>query len=137
MDLDAELLEFDMIKTGHWQAHDSWMVDAINAAGNKIDVKFIRKYWNVSQEKRPSTSSSKETSSTDTRSLNGWKDLHDHFELGMKSPSDELVISATPKSQTILEKASKNQTGSMLRSIRSFDADERQASIERGKKNAS
>ena len=51
MDLDAELLEFDMIKTGHWQAHDSWMVDAINAAGNKIDVKFIRKYWNVSREK--------------------------------------------------------------------------------------
>ena len=51
MDLDAELLEFCMIRDGFWKEHNSWMVDAITPSGKTIDVKFIRKFWNVSREK--------------------------------------------------------------------------------------
>ena len=51
MDLDAELLEWFNIKKGIWKAHESWMVDGIDEDGYNLDVKFIRKYWNVSREK--------------------------------------------------------------------------------------
>ena len=51
MDLDAELYEWDKLNYDEWQAHPSWMVDAIDEWGRNIDVKFIRKYWNVSREK--------------------------------------------------------------------------------------
>ena len=51
MDLDAELYEWDKLSYGEWQAHPSWMVDAIDEWGRNVDVKFIRKYWNVSREK--------------------------------------------------------------------------------------
>ena len=51
MDLDAELLEYHKLVCGEWRAHNSWMVDAIDERGRKIDVKFIRKFWNVSREK--------------------------------------------------------------------------------------
>lgn len=51
MDLDAELLEHTMIEKGKWFAHPSWMVDFMDVTGTTYDVKFIRKFWNVSREK--------------------------------------------------------------------------------------
>ena len=51
MDLDAEIYEHHMLSTYRWLPHPSWMVDAINERGQRIDVKFIRRYWNVSREK--------------------------------------------------------------------------------------
>ena len=51
MDLDAELYEWDKLNYDEWRAHPSWMVDAIDEWERCIDVKFIRKYWNVSREK--------------------------------------------------------------------------------------
>ena len=51
MNIDAEILEFWMIVMGHWYKHPSWQVDAITENGSLIDVKMIRKYWNVSREK--------------------------------------------------------------------------------------
>ena len=51
MNLDAELYEYDKIRFDEWREHDSWMVDAYDEWDLKIDVKFIRKYWNVSREK--------------------------------------------------------------------------------------
>ena len=51
MDLDAELLEFHKISTGQWFYHPDWRIDAITEEGNSVDVKFIRKYGNVSREK--------------------------------------------------------------------------------------
>ena len=51
MDLDAEVLEYYMIKMNVWKPHESWMVDAVDSKGRNLDVKFIRKYWNVSREK--------------------------------------------------------------------------------------
>lgn len=51
MNLDAELYEWDKLNYDEWRSHDSWMVDAIDEWDQKIDVKFIRKYWNVSREK--------------------------------------------------------------------------------------
>lgn len=51
MDLDAEIYEWDLLRTYEWVSHPSWMVDGIDKRGRKIDVKFIRKYWNVSREK--------------------------------------------------------------------------------------
>ena len=51
MDLDAELYEWDKLNYDEWRAHDSWMVDAYDEWDRKIDVKFIRGFWNVSREK--------------------------------------------------------------------------------------
>lgn len=51
MDLDAELYEWEMLRTYEWVSHPSWMVDGIDKQGIRLDVKFIRKYWNVSREK--------------------------------------------------------------------------------------
>ena len=51
MDLDAELYEHHQLSTYEWVSHPSWMVDGIDKRGRKLDVKFIRKYWNVSREK--------------------------------------------------------------------------------------
>lgn len=51
MDLDAEIYEWDKLHYNEWQPHDSWMVDGYDEWERKTDVKFIRKYWNVSREK--------------------------------------------------------------------------------------
>ena len=51
MDLDAELLEYHMIHNGYWEEHESWMVDAIDDHGQTIDVKFIDKWYNISNQK--------------------------------------------------------------------------------------
>ena len=51
MDLDAELFEYSQIKKGLYDPHASWMVDFSTRNGMNVDVKFIRKYWNVSREK--------------------------------------------------------------------------------------
>ena len=51
MDLDAEILEWHLLSTGQVSSHPSWMVDYISPKGYHVDVKFIRKYWNVSREK--------------------------------------------------------------------------------------
>ena len=51
MDIDAELYEFEMISSGVWQPHESWMVDGIDLQGRNVDVKFVQKYWNLSGSK--------------------------------------------------------------------------------------
>ena len=51
MDLDAELYEWDKLNHWEWREHPSWMVDAYDEWDRKIDVKFIRGFWNVSREK--------------------------------------------------------------------------------------
>ena len=51
MNLDAEIMEHYMIDKGIWEEHESWMVDGIVPGIGNVDVKFIRKYWNVSREK--------------------------------------------------------------------------------------
>ena len=51
MDLDAEIYEWDKLHFDEWRPHDSWMVDGYDEWDRKVDVKFIRKYWNVSREK--------------------------------------------------------------------------------------
>ena len=51
MDLDAEILEFTKIKQGQWLEHDDWRVDGINEKGLHIDVKFISKWYNLSNVK--------------------------------------------------------------------------------------
>ena len=51
MDLDAELFEWDKLNHDEWREHPSWMVDAYDEWDRKIDVKFIRGFWNVSREK--------------------------------------------------------------------------------------
>ena len=51
MDLDAELYEWDKLNYDEWRSHPSWMVDAYDEWDRKIDVKFIRGFWNVSREK--------------------------------------------------------------------------------------
>ena len=51
MDLDAEVYEWHMMATYQWLPYDDWKVDAIDEQGKRLDVKFIRKYWNVSREK--------------------------------------------------------------------------------------
>ena len=51
MDLDAELYEWDKLNYDEWREHPSWMVDAYDEWDRKIDVKFIRGFWNVSREK--------------------------------------------------------------------------------------
>jgi len=51
MDLDAELYEWYMMSTYKWLPFGDWKVDAIDEKGRRLDVKFIRKYWNVSREK--------------------------------------------------------------------------------------
>lgn len=52
MDLDAEILEWYMIKMGEWEDDpDDWMVDAIVPdpdGWKRIDVKFISKWYNIS-----------------------------------------------------------------------------------------
>ena len=51
MDLDAELLEFEMLRSKVWKPHDSWKVDAIDLQDRKIDVKFIPEYYNMNAQK--------------------------------------------------------------------------------------
>ena len=51
MDIDCELLEWFMLRTGDWYEHPSWMVDGITPEGKSIDVKFVQKYWNLSGSK--------------------------------------------------------------------------------------
>ena len=51
MNIDAEILEFWMITMGYWYKYPAWQVDAITEEGKTLDVKMIRKYWNVSREK--------------------------------------------------------------------------------------
>ena len=51
MDLDAELYEWDKLNYDEWLSSDDWRIDAFDEWGRAIDVKFIRKYWNVSREK--------------------------------------------------------------------------------------
>lgn len=52
MDLDAELFEYIQVwRLGAYDPHPSWMVDFSTKNGLNVDVKFIRKYWNVSREK--------------------------------------------------------------------------------------
>ena len=51
MDLDAEILEWHLLDTEQVSPHPSWMVDYVSPKGYHVDVKFIRKYWNVSREK--------------------------------------------------------------------------------------
>lgn len=51
MDLDAELYEWDKLNYDEWRSSDDWRIDAFDEWDRAIDVKFIRKYWNVSREK--------------------------------------------------------------------------------------
>ena len=51
MDLDAEIFEWYMITHENWEEHDDWRVDAIQPCGDKIDVKFISKWYNINETK--------------------------------------------------------------------------------------
>ena len=51
MDIDAEIVEWFYMTTNQWQPHKSWMVDGINHLGRKVDVKFISKWYNISNQK--------------------------------------------------------------------------------------
>ena len=52
MDLDAEFYEWKMINEGMWEAHDDWKIDGVMLhLGTKIDVKFIKGYYNISPTK--------------------------------------------------------------------------------------
>lgn len=51
MDLDAELYEHHMITTGQWEDYDDWKVDAVVPGVGNVDVKFISKWYNISNVK--------------------------------------------------------------------------------------
>ena len=109
MDLDAELYEWDKLNYDEWQAHPSWMVDAIDEWGRNIDVKFIRKYWNVSRE-RLSTSLNREMTWTDTGSWSGYLNPPAHSYPEMRSKFDTWGSYTTETLQTTSESPSKTQT---------------------------
>ena len=50
MRIDCELYEWHLINTNEAEDHDDWRVDAI-LNGNAIDVKFIEKWYNISNYK--------------------------------------------------------------------------------------
>lgn len=49
--IDCELYEYEMIKSGEWLDHPMWFTDAITEDGN-VEVKFIQKYFNIAAHKR-------------------------------------------------------------------------------------
>ena len=54
MDLDAEIYEWHMIRSGKWRDFDDWKVDALMPRDDDwlaIDVKFISKYYNLTPTK--------------------------------------------------------------------------------------
>jgi len=58
MDLDCEIYEWYKIDNGEWQPHKDWRVDGQvydptnkNTAWYNVDVKFIKKWYNISNTK--------------------------------------------------------------------------------------
>jgi len=51
MDIDCEVIEWAYLSNYNWTEHPSWMVDGINHVGNRIDVKVIQKWYNITEGK--------------------------------------------------------------------------------------
>ena len=51
MDLDAEIYEHHRITTGDWEDYDDWKVDAVVPGIGAVDVKFVSKWYNISNVK--------------------------------------------------------------------------------------
>lgn len=51
LDIECEVFEWHMIKEGKWKDDDRWQVDGICPIYGAVDVKFIKKWYNVSCQK--------------------------------------------------------------------------------------
>lgn len=51
MDIECEIHEFNMIKRGVWDAHEDWRIDAVSSFSGKVDIKFIKTWYNINCKK--------------------------------------------------------------------------------------
>lgn len=50
-DIECEMYEYEMIRTGAWEDDERWQVDGISARFGTIDVKCISRFYNLSRQK--------------------------------------------------------------------------------------
>jgi len=51
LDIECEIFEWDMISKGIWDDDDRWQVDGVCSIYGNVDVKFIKKWYNIPCQK--------------------------------------------------------------------------------------